>query len=361
MSGNSFGRIFRLATYGESHGPGLGGIVEGCPAGIELDEGCLQKALDERRPGFRTETAASGRREADAVKLLSGVFNGKTTGAPIAFHIENTDARPQDYENLKDVFRPGHADFPWHVKYGARDFRGGGRSSGRETASRVAGGAIARAFLRSSGISLNAYTIEYGGIQAEQEDPQGAANRPFYAPSDKAAEAWSGLARQAREEGDSLGGIVRLCASGLPTGLGEPVFDKLDARLAGAMFSVGAVKGVEFGAGFAAARGKGSSNNDGILPPPFKGTGCPQFASNNAGGILGGLSTGQDILVNVAVKPIPSIAKLQQTINNNLQPINIQIEGRHDVSAIPRIVPVLKAMLALVLADFMLLTRCSRL
>ncbi|MGE4292172.1 MAG: chorismate synthase [Desulfovibrio sp.] len=350
MSGNTFGEVFRLTTYGESHGPGLGGVIDGCPSGIPLDEGLIQAELDRRKPGLGT--ASTARKESDSVRLLSGVFEGLTTGTPIGFHIANEDQRSRDYSKIKDVFRPGHADFGFQAKFGLRDYRGGGRSSGRETVSRVAGGAVAQQVLLAEGITVHAYTVELGGIAARLDNPMGwtgAQERPFFAPGEDDAARWEERVLAVKKQGDTLGGVVEVRAVGLPPGLGEPVFGKLDARLAAALMSVGAVKGVEIGAGFAAARMLGSENND-----PMTSDG---FLSNNAGGVLGGLSSGQDLVVRAAVKPIPSISKEQRTVTMDGLETRISIGGRHDIAAIPRIVPVLKAMAALVLADLLLLDR----
>jgi chorismate synthase len=379
MDSNTFGRIFRLTTYGESHGPGLGGIVDGCPAGLALSEEDIQQELDARRPGAggRGEAAGTARNEPDRVRLLSGVFEGLTTGTPIAFHVDNTDQRSGDYSALARVFRPGHADLGFLAKYGLRDHRGGGRSSGRETVSRVAGGAIAAKFLHTLGMVVRACTREVGGIAASLDDSAGAASRPWFCPDPHTAARWDALAETARKQGDSLGGLVRVEILGLPAGLGEPVFDKLDARLAYAMMSVGAVKGVEIGRGFAAARLKGSENNDPLLPasgdsdfaashgfiaasgtlPGGAGYG---FASNNAGGVLGGMSSGAPVVITVAVKPIASIGREQQSVDTDGKAARITAGGRHDICAIPRVVPVLKAMAALCAADFILLQRCAR-
>lgn len=347
MSGNTFGRVFRLTTYGESHGAGLGGVIDGCPSNIPLDESVLQKELDARRPG--TGGTATPRKEPDTAMILSGVFAGKTLGTPIAFHVVNAGQKTADYERLRDVYRPGHADIAYDAKFGFRDYRGGGRSSARETLARVAGGAVAQAFLTALGIRIHACSASFGGVQAPLTDIAGALERPFFAPDDAIVAAWEEKARLARAAGDSLGGLVRVEAHGVPPGLGEPVFDKLDALLAHAFMSVGAVKGVEVGAGFASAAMTGSQNNDGIIPGGF--------ASNNAGGILGGISTGQPIIVTAAVKPIPSIAREQTTVNTRGGITAIRVGGRHDLSALPRIVPVLKAMAALVLADAVMLQR----
>lgn len=357
MSGNTFGRLFRLTTYGESHGPALGGVVDGCPAGIALSEELIQKELDRRRPGGGT--AGTTRKEPDAVRLLSGVFEGKSTGTPISFLIENTNQRSGDYGPLAAVWRPGHADMTYDAKYGARDFRGGGRSSARETAARVAGGAIARALLAERGISVRSCTLEIGGMPAPAFTPEEmavAASRPYCAPCDAAVGPWEELVRAVRGEGDTLGGIVRVEVLGVPAGLGEPVFDKLDAVLAQALMSVGAVKGVEIGDGFAAARSRGSLNNDAYRPAGAGSTpGNP--ATNHCGGILGGISTGQPLVMAVAIKPIPSIAKEQRSVNAGGEAVALRVGGRHDICAIPRVNPVLEAMAALTVADALLLQR----
>ncbi len=355
--GNIFGKIFRLATFGESHGPAVGGIVDGCPAGIALAEEALQKELDARRPGRSPELAhaqagVSPRNEPDHVSILSGVFNGLTTGAPIAFEVKNTDARPGDYDRLREVYRPGHADASWQAKFGIRDHRGGGRASARETVARVAGGAVALALLATKGIMVRAFTLELGGICATPSDIEGAAVRPYFSPDPTVISRWDSIIRQAAAEGDSLGGIVAVEALGVPAGLGEPVFDKLDACLAYALMGVGAVKGVEIGAGFPSSRQKGSANNDQMSPGGY--------LSNNCGGILGGVSTGETISIRAAVKPIPTIAGPQKTIDVHGAPVSLECAGRHDISAIPRIVPVLKAMAALTLADALLLQRRMR-
>lgn len=393
MDSNTFGRMFRLTTYGESHGPGLGGVVDGCPAGLELDESDIQKALDERRPGpsLTGGAAATPRREPDRVRLLSGLFKGRTTGTPIAFHVDNTNQRSEDYDALAKIYRPGHADLGFQAKYGIRDHRGGGRSSGRETIGRVAGGAIAQAFLAAQGVTVLACALELGGRVAPLTDVAGAPSRPYFCPDEASVPAWQALIEEAKRLGDSLGGLVRVEIHGLPPGLGEPVFDKLDARLAYAFMGVGAVKGVEVGAGFVSARRRGSENNDPILSAGpggqdlTGGTDGPgtadlarhvpggtlhapgredvryAFATNNAGGILGGISTGAPVVVTAAVKPIASISKDQRSISTEGKTRIIQVGGRHDVSAIPRIVPVLKAMAALTAADFVLLQRSARL
>ena len=356
MSGNTFGRLLRLTTYGESHGAGLGGILDGCPAGLPLSEEDLQRELDLRKPG--SGPTATSRKESDTVHILSGVFGGVTTGTPIAFHIANENQRSRDYGNLADIFRPGHADWSYFHKYGVRDYRGGGRSSGRETVARVAGGAIAAKLLATRGIRVLAACIELGGnaVPPQDIDMDGAQSRPYFAASDAAPEYWDARVQEARQAHDTLGGIVQIVARGVPAGLGEPVFDKLDAVLAYALMSVGAVKGVEVGEGFNSVWLMGSQNNDPLCPGPDNDmSGRDNFASNHAGGILGGISTGQDIVLRVAVKPIASIPQEQQTIDKNGNAASVLIGGRHDLSAIPRIVPVLSAMTALALADMLLM------
>lgn len=354
MPPNTFGTIFTLTTFGESHGVGLGGVVDGCPAGVGLDEALIQTELDKRKPG-QGGVAATTRKESDRVRLMSGVFEGVTTGTAIGFVIENENQRSKDYEHLREVYRPGHGDVTYQAKYGVRDHRGGGRSSGRETVSRVAGGAIAQAVLAGAGIKVEAYTVELAGIEARREDIAGAWERPFFSPDTTAVDAWTERITELKSQGETAGGVVEIRASGVPAGLGEPVFDKLDARLAYACMSVGAVKGVEIGAGFAAARMVGGQNNDPMGPQFPAG-----FGSNNAGGVLAGISSGQNVVVRCAVKPIPSIAREQQTMTRSGEAATITIGGRHDISAIPRIVPVLKAMVALTLADFWVLQKTRR-
>lgn len=361
MSGNTFGRILRLTTFGESHGPAIGGILDGCPAGLPLCEADLQTELDLRKPG--AGPTATKRKESDRVSILSGVFDGLTTGTPIGFYIANEDQRSRDYGNLSDIFRPGHADWSYFQKYnGIRDYRGGGRASGRETASRVAAGAIAAKILANDcNAAIFAACVELGGcaIEPKDYDLRGALGRPYFAAAESAPAVWDEIVYKARAAGDTLGGIVEIAACNIPPGLGEPVFDKLDATIAHAVMSVGAVKGVEFGSGFAAAKMTGPQNNDSIFPSASTMAVSPaaSFGSNNAGGILGGISTGQEIRLRVAVKPIASIPGPQNTIDKHGNPAVARIGGRHDLSAIPRIVPVLKAMTALALADALLLQR----
>ena len=355
---SSFGRVFTLTTYGESHGAGIGGVVDGCPPGLKLDEAVIQRELDRRRPGS-AGIAGTSRCESDAVRLLSGVFGGVTTGTPIAFHIANENQRSGDYAGLAEIWRPGHADMGYDIKYGLRDYRGGGRSSGRETAARVAGGAIAQVLLAARGISVSACAVELGGVSASEygaPEPFGAEERPYAAICEEVIPVWERLTAETRSAGDTLGGVVRVEARGVPAGLGEPVFDKLDAVLAHAVMSVGAVKSVEIGSGREAARMRGSEHNDPYLPPEEDGL-PPRMASNHAGGILGGISTGAPIILHCAVKPIPSISLPQKSVKRHGEAVEFRVGGRHDICAIPRVVPVLKAMTALTIAD-MLLRQC---
>ena len=366
MAGNTFGTLFRITTFGESHGAALGVTVDGCPPGITLDEAIIQKELDRRRPGThgrRTgpaeglpNPAVTSRNEADTCEILSGVFEGKTTGTAIAILIRNTSQKSGDYGDIARKFRPGHADYPYFEKYGCRDYRGGGRSSGRETAARVAAGAIAKQILSSRGITVQAWTAEAAGIQCITFDESAIENNPLRACDSEAAGRMLERIAVLRNSGDSAGGIVTCRVSGggrgLPIGLGEPVFDKLDAELAGAVLSIGAVKGIEFGAGFGSARMTGSEWNDPMRLDPV--TGRPVFLSNNSGGILGGLSTGADIIFKVAVKPVPSISLPQPTLDVDHRECEISVHGRHDVCLCPRIVPVIEAMTALVITDFLL-------
>jgi len=343
MAGSTTGRLFRVTTWGESHGPALGVVIDGCPPGIPLTEQVIQLDLDRRRPGG---SLASPRREPDRVEILSGVFAGATTGTPISLMIYNRDVHSKDYDALAKVYRPGHADRTYEQKYGLRDWRGGGRSSGRETAARVAAAAVARTYLKQCGIAVKAYTLALGGIHCRSHDWEEIDRNSLFCADAESARAMEERLKEVKAAGDSVGGIVEITARGCPPGLGEPVFDKLDARLAGALMSIGAVKGVEIGTGFSAAELLGSENNDPVT--------AEAYASNHAGGILGGISTGMDIIVRVAVKPIPSISLPQQTVTVDGKPTIIEIKGRHDVSAIPRIVPVCEAMVLLVIADFML-------
>jgi chorismate synthase len=345
MGGNTIGRLFRVTTFGESHGRALGAVIDGCPPGLSLTEEYIQRELEKRRPG--KASGQSPRKERDKVEILSGVFEGYTIGTPIALLIYNMDVNSSAYEKIKDVFRPGHADFTYFIKYGGyRDYRGGGRSSGRETVARVAAGAVAKRILEEYGIEVIAYTISLGGIEVKEKNLEVIYKNHLFCPDMSAYEKMCEKIEETKKEGDSLGGVVEVLAKGVPAGLGEPVFDKLSADLAKAICSIGAVKGIEMGAGFKVASMKGSENNDPISPYGF--------LKNDAGGTLGGISSGQDIIIRAAVKPIPSIKKIQKTINEKKEEVEISIGGRHDISAIPRIVPVIEAMVRIVLADHLL-------
>ena len=344
MAGNSFGSLFRVTTWGESHGPGLGAVIDGCPPKIALSEEEIQQMLDRRKPG-RAKTGTA-RKEADQAKILSGVFDGQTTGTPIAVMIENKNVDSSAYQAYADLYRPGHGDYTYDAKYGIRDWRGGGRASARETAARVAAGAVAAALLKRENIRVTAYTRALGGIICSGFDSAAIAQNMFCAPDMAAARKMEERVDAVKQAGDSLGGIVEVLAQGMPAGLGEPVFEKLDAELARALMSIGAVKGVEIGEGFAAAGMTGSAHNDPLTPEGF--------ASNNAGGILAGVSTGQDLVARAAIKPIPSIAIDQQTVDRSRHARSISVKGRHDVSAIPRVNVVCEAMACLVIADHLL-------
>lgn len=344
MAGNTIGVLFRVTTFGESHGRALGAIVDGCPPGLTLSEEYIQEELDKRKPG--KSKGETPRKEKDKVEILSGVFEGITTGTPIALIIYNIDPQSSAYESLKEVFRPGHADFTYYMKYGVRDYRGGGRASGRETVARVAAGAVAKRILEEYGIEVFAYTINLGGVEAKARDLEYITQNSLFCPDPEAYGKMLEKIEETAKEGDTLGGIVEILVKNMPVGLGDPVFDKLSADLAKALCSVGAVKGFEMGAGFKVANLKGSQNNDPLSP---KG-----FTKNDAGGLLGGISSGQDLILRVAVKPIPSHRLPQKTINIKGEEVEIQIKGRHDLSAIPRIVPVLSAMTRIVLADHLL-------
>lgn len=351
MSGNTFGHLFRVTTFGESHGPGLGVIIDGVPAGLRLDPEQIQHDLDRRRPG--QSKVSTMRKEADKVEILSGVMDGVTTGTALAMLIRNTDQRSRDYGNLATCFRPGHADYGYFKKYGIRDYRGGGRSSGRETAMRVAAGSVAKQLLAHYGVTIQAYTLRLGGVDAAKVDLAAVESNIVRSADPDAAEAMIAAIRAAQAEMDSVGGIIECRADGVPAGLGEPVFDKLDALIAHAVLSIGGIKGIEFGSGFAAADLRGSVNNDPITPDGF--------TSNHAGGIIGGISNGNTILFRAAMKPTSSIAKEQKTIDEAGSAVTISVHGRHDPCLVPRAVPVVEAMTALVLIDALLQNRCARL
>ena len=353
MPGNSFGQAFRFTTWGESHGPAIGCVVDGVPPGIALEEAELQVWLDQRKPGQSRHTTQ--RREPDLVRIVSGVFEGQTTGTPVALVIENQDQRSKDYGDIKDKFRPGHADYTYWAKYGIRDYRGGGRSSARETAMRVAAGGIARKVLDSlvpGGIAIRGALAEMGGQKAARERWDWAETRrnAFFCPDAEAAAVWESVLDSARKSGSSLGAVIEIVAEGVPAGLGEPVYDKLDADLAKAMMSINAVKGVEIGAGFAAAALRGEENADEM----FMEDGKPAFSANHAGGVLGGLSSGQPVVVRFAVKPTSSILTPRRTIDVYGNETEIVTKGRHDPCVGIRAVPVGEAMMALVLADHLL-------
>ncbi|MBI2786340.1 MAG: chorismate synthase [Legionella longbeachae] len=345
MSGNTFGTLFTVTTFGESHGPAIGCVVDGCPPGLLLVEEDIQPFLDKRKPGQSKYTTQ--RREEDKVQILSGVFKGKTTGAPIALLIQNTDQRSRDYEEIKDLFRPGHADFTYHHKYGYRDYRGGGRSSARETAARVAAGAIARLYLqRNLKLEIVGYLQQMGDLILHFDDEAEINNNPFFCPNNKQITALADSIDQLRRQGDSVGAKVRILAKNVPIGLGDPVFDKLDATLAYAMMSINAVKGVEIGAGFSAVNQLGSVHRDQMSHQGF--------LSNHAGGILGGISTGQTVDVSIALKPTSSITTPGKTVNVFGDEVSVVTKGRHDPCVGIRAVPIAEAMMALVLMDHFL-------
>lgn len=352
--GSIFGKIFRLTTWGESHGPALGVVIEGVPAGLPLTVDEIQRELDRRRVGQSKVTTPRGER--DRAEILSGVYEDVTTGAPISLITYNADADSSKYDNLRDVFRPGHADYTYWRKYGHRDHRGGGRSSARETWGRVAAGAIAKKILATAGVEVFGFASEIGGIRAETFDRDEIEQNIVRAPDPVAAEKMIDAIMAAKEAKDSLGGIVEARAVNVPIGLGEPTFDKLDALIGQAMLSIPATKGVEIGRGFELARARGSESNDPFLIEDGK----VRLGNNNAGGTLGGISTGEDVLVRVVVKPTSSIEQEQDTINKDLQPEKITVYGRHDPSVVPRAVPVVEAMLAIVLADLLLQNRAAR-
>jgi chorismate synthase len=341
MPGSSFGQAFRITTFGESHGGAVGVIIDGVQPGVSLTEGDVQKELDRRKPGQSSITTP--RKEPDIVHFLSGIFEDRTTGTPLMMILYNSDADPSAYDDIKDKFRPGHADYTYLQKYGIRDWRGSGRASGRETSGRVAAGAVARKILAERGVSIIAYTKRSAGVECETFDPAVIEKNPLRACDAAAAERMLEKITAIKETDDSVGGVIECRVSGVTPGLGEPVFDKLDAELARAMLSIGSVKGIEFGAGFAAAEMTGSEHNDQMGPDGF--------LSNNAGGIIGGISTGEEIVFRIAVKPTSSIAREQRTVDTAGQPQLIRTEGRHDACICPRIVPVVEAMTALVLID----------
>ena len=349
MSGNTFGHLFTVTTFGESHGPALGGIVDGCPPGLELTEEIIQRDVERRRSG--TSKYTSQRREPDKVRILSGVFEGRTTGTPIGLLVENSDQRSYDYEKIKDRFRPGHADYTYQQKYGFRDYRGGGRSSARETVIRVAAGAIARHYLAGQGIEIYGFLAQMGAISLRCDERAAIDTNPFFCAEPKRVPELEALIDQLRREGDSIGARVTVVATGLPPGLGEPVFDRLDADVAHAIMGINAVKGVEVGAGFASVAQRGSEHRDEMTPQGF--------LSNHAGGTLGGISSGQDLVVSLAIKPTSSIVKPGRTIDVAGKPVEVSTTGRHDPCVGIRAVPIAEAMLALVLVDHLLRHRAQ--
>ena len=366
MSGSTYGNIFKITTWGESHGKGLGVVVDGCPAGLSIDESLVQGYLNRRRPGGTKYSTP--RKESDSVTILSGAMEGKTTGTPISMAVMNENQRSQDYSEIASYYRPGHADYTFDAKYGFRDYRGGGRSSGRETIGRVAGGAIALAILKELGISVTAYTKSIGPVSISEEtqasNGQKAApsweqisKSPLYMPDEEASQRAEAYLKEQIGKGDSAGGIIECILSGVPAGIGEPVFDKLDACLAKSILSIGAVKGFEIGSGFAAASMEGSLHNDSFHADQ---QGFVSKTTNYAGGILGGISDGSHIVFRAAIKPTPSISLPQNTINRNRENIQVSIKGRHDPIIVPRAVVVVEAMAAITLTDLLLENMTSR-
>ena len=350
MAGNTFGKLFTVTTFGESHGPALGCVVDGCPPGLKLDSADMQTDLDRRKPG--TSRFTTQRREADEVRILSGVFEGVTTGTPIGLLIENTDQRTRDYSKIKDVFRPAHADYTYQQKYGRRDYRGGGRSSARETAMRVAAGAIAKKYLaESAGIAVRGYLQQLGPIVAERLDWSVVETNPFFCPDPDKVPEMEAYMVDLNKRGDSVGARINVVAMGVPPGLGEPVFDRLDADIASAMMGINAVKGVELGAGFACVAQQGSDHRDALTPKGFIG--------NNAGGVLGGISSGQDITVSLALKPTSSIRQPGASVNRAGEAVEVVTTGRHDPCVGIRATPIAEAMLAIVLMDHLLRHRAQ--
>ena len=350
MAGNSFGNIFKLTTFGESHGPALGGVIDGCPPGIELDLDFIESEMQRRKPG--QSSIVTQRKEEDSVQFYSGIFEGKTTGTPIGFLIHNKDQKSKDYSHIKDTYRPSHADFVYDKKYGHRDYRGGGRSSARETASRVVAGAIAKQILE--GIKITAYVSSVGEIKVDTHysklDFSTIENNPVRCADPKTAVEMESFIKQIRKEGDTVGGEVSCVIENCPIGLGEPVFDKLHAELGKAMLSINAVKGFEYGSGFDGSKLKGSQHND-----SFNSDGKTE--TNNSGGIQGGISNGMDIYFNVAFKPVATIMKSQKTIDSNNNEVEMKGKGRHDPCVVPRAVPIVEAMAALVLVDYLLINK----
>ena len=355
MAGNSFGQLFKISTFGESHGAAIGVVIDGVPPHLPLTEADIQKDLDRRRPGQSKITTQ--RQEGDKAEILSGVFEGKTTGAPLAILIRNEDQRSKDYDNIKNVFRPGHADFSYIAKYGIRDYRGGGRSSGRETASRVAAGAIAKKLLAKHNIQIIVYTASVGDIYAKNINFNAIEENIVRTADRQAAEAMIAKIEEVRKNGDSIGAVLQCIIKGVPAGLGDPCFDKLNARLAHALMSIATVKGIEFGDGFGVSQMLGSANNDRfVVKGDHIGT-----ATNHAGGIMGGISTGEDITIRMALKPPSSITQMQKSLNEHKEEVDVQVKGRHDPCLAPRVVPVAEAMIALTILDCLMIQKASSL
>jgi len=358
VAGNIFGQVFRITTFGESHGVGLGVIIDGCPAGVEIDESFIQSEMARRRPG--QSKIVTQRKEGDQIQILSGVFEGKSTGTPISMIILNKDARSKDYSHIATKFRPSHADYTFQEKYGRRDYRGGGRSSARETAARVAAGAVAKLFLQSLGISVQAFVSQVGALRLSKNykelDLASAEDNIVRCPDQELAEQMIDFIKQVRKEGDTIGGVVQCVVKGCPTGLGEPVFDKLHADLAKAIMSINACKGFEYGSGFAGTHMLGSAHNDAFETLD----GVVQTKTNRSGGIQGGISNGMPIEFRAAFKPVATIMQDQDSIDADGKAVTVQGKGRHDPCVLPRAVPIVEAMAALVLADFMLRHRASR-
>ncbi len=356
MAGSTVGTLFTVTTWGESHGEALGAVIDGCPAGLPLSPDDIQVYLDRRKPGL--SPYATSRKESDQARILSGVFEGKTTGTPIAIQIDNKDMRSKDYDPIKDCYRPGHADYTYDQKYGCRDWRGGGRSSGRETIGRVAAGAVAQKLLSALDIQVKAYTKAIGpvSVPASEYDFSALTENDLYMPSQSYAKEAAAYLDTCMKEQDSSGGIIECVIDGIPAGIGEPVFGKLDAALSSAVMSIGAVKGVEIGDGFAAAAARGSSNNDAF----YAEGGAVHKKTNHAGGTLGGISDGSPIVIRAAVKPTPSIAREQETVNTRMENTKISIPGRHDPVIVPRAVVVVEAMTAITVADLLMINLSSR-
>lgn len=358
MSGSIYGNMFRISTWGESHGKGVGVVVDGCPAGLSLTEEDIQKYLDRRKPG--QNKFATPRKEDDAVEILSGVFEGKTTGTPISMVVYNKSQKSSDYSEIAGYYRPGHADYTFDEKYGFRDYRGGGRSSGRETIARVAAGAVARKLLEALGVDIVAYSRRIGGIEIVEEnfDREEILKNPLCMPDAQAAKQVEALLEEKLREHDSVGGVIECRITGLPAGVGEPVFEKLNANLGKAVMSIGAVKGFEIGDGFAAAEAFGSENNDSFY---YNKAGELKKETNHGGGIYGGISDGSEIVFRAAIKPTASIAKLQKTVNKSGENIEVSIKGRHDPIIVPRAVVVVESMAAITLVDMLFASMTSRL